>query len=102
MEKPMSMSTHQDVPHDIQGPSSSPGLRVPIAAGLAVGLLQAAVPLGLWWLPARIVYGMSIALIATVYIGFAVADGRRRVVSIETAVAAALLAVAIAAGVHIS
>ncbi len=94
------MSTHQDVADEIPASSSSPGLRVPIAAGLVVGILQAAAPLGLWWVPARTVYGMSLALIATVYIGFAVADGRPRVVSVETAVAAAFVvtgAVAVAA-----
>ena len=88
------MATHQDATYDIAAPSSSPSLRVPIVAGLAVGVVQAAAPLGLWWLPARTVYGMSIALIATVYIGFAVADGRRKVVSVETAVAAAFVVIA--------
>ena len=44
------------------------------------------------------VYALSLALIAAVYIGFAVADGRPRVIAVETAVAAVFVVVA-AAGV---
>jgi hypothetical protein len=44
------------------------------------------------------VYGMSIALIAAVYIGFAVADGRPAVIAVETIVAGAFVVLA-AAGV---
>src|SRR5664279_2013780 len=52
------------------------GGRAPLIWGVGWGIIQAAAPLGFWWLDAATVYGMSIALIATVYIGFAVADGR--------------------------
>ena len=54
--------------------------------------------LGFWWLDAATVYGISIALIATVYIGFAVADGRPAVIAVETTVAGAFVVLA-AAGV---
>ena len=40
---------------------------------------------------------MSIAVIASVYIGFAVADGRPRVIAVETIVAAVFVVVAAAA-----
>jgi len=50
--------------------------RAPLIWGVLWGVIQAAAPLGFWWLDAATVYGMSIALIAAVYIGFAVADGR--------------------------
>jgi hypothetical protein len=37
------------------------------------------------------VYAMSLALIASVYVGFAVADGRTRVVAVEATAAAAFV-----------
>jgi hypothetical protein len=72
--------------------------RAAILWGVAVGALQAASPLGLWWLGPATVYAIGLALIASVYIGFAVADGRRRVVGLESAVAMAFVVMA-AAGV---
>jgi hypothetical protein len=50
--------------------------RAPLIWGVVWGVIQAAAPLGLWWLDGATVYALSIALIAAVYIGFAVADGR--------------------------
>ncbi|HEU5037374.1 MAG TPA: hypothetical protein VFT70_10230 [Nocardioides sp.] len=73
-------------------------LRVPILAGVAIGVLQALTPFAFWWLPAATVYAMGVAVIAAVYIGFSVADGRPRVIAVETAVATLFLVVA-AAGV---
>ena len=66
--------------------------------GVVVGVIQAAPPLGLWWLDPATVYALSLALIAAVYIGFAVADGRPTVIAVESAVAAVFVIVA-AAGV---
>ncbi|HKQ03004.1 MAG TPA: hypothetical protein VJ735_22005 [Actinomycetes bacterium] len=66
--------------------------------GVVVGILQAASPLGLWWLDPATVYALSLALIAAVYIGFAVADGRRTVIVVE-AVVAGLFVIVAAAGV---
>ena len=51
-------------------------MRVAIIWGVVVGLLQAASPLGFWWLDPATVYAFGLAVIASVYIGFAVADGR--------------------------
>ena len=79
-------------------PVAGRSLRAPILWGVVVGVLQAASPLGLWWLDPATVYALSLTLIAAVYIGFAVADGRPRVIAVETAVAAAFVVVA-AAGV---
>jgi hypothetical protein len=70
--------------------------RAPLIWGVLWGVIQAAAPLGLWWLDAATVYGMSIALIATVYIGFAVADGRPAVIAVETTVAGAFVVLAAA------
>jgi hypothetical protein len=79
-------------------PLTERSLRAPVLWGVVWGVIQAAVPLGFWWLDPATVYALSIALIAAVYIGFAVADGRPRVIAVEVVVAAAFVVVA-AAGV---
>jgi hypothetical protein len=61
---------------------------VTIAWGLIVGVANAAAPLALWWIDPATVHALAITLIASVYIGFAVADGRPRVIAIECGVAA--------------
>jgi hypothetical protein len=86
--------THPPTPHPLAGRS----LRAPVLWGMVWGVIQAAVPLGFWWLDPATVYALSLALIAAVYIGFAVADGRPRVIAVEATVAAAFVIVA-AAGV---
>jgi hypothetical protein len=89
--------------HDSTGLSLSTAtslrdLRVPILAGVAVGVLQALTPFAFWWLPAATVYAMGLAVIAAIYIGFSVADGRPKVIAVETAVATGFLVV-VAAGI---
>jgi hypothetical protein len=79
-------------------PLTERSLRAPVLWGVVWGVIQAAAPLGLWWLDPATVYALSVALIAAVYIGFAVADGRPRVIAVETVVAAVFVVVA-AAGV---
>jgi hypothetical protein len=71
--------------------------RAPLSWGVAVGLAQAATPLVFWWLDAATVYAFGLVVIASIYIGFAVADGRRVVLAVETAVAAVFVIVAAAA-----
>jgi hypothetical protein len=73
------------------------GLRAPIVWGLAVGVAQAASPLAFWWLDTATVYALGLVVIAPVYIGFAVADGRRRVVAVESGVAGMFVIIAAAA-----
>ena len=70
------------------------GLRTPIMWGVVWGCLQAASPLGFFWLDDAIVYAFGLVLIAAVYIGFAVADGRPRVIAVEAAVAFAFVVLA--------
>jgi hypothetical protein len=55
--------------------------------GVIVGLLQAATPVAFWWLPDATVFAIEIALIASIYIGFAVADGRPKIIAVESTVA---------------
>jgi hypothetical protein len=49
--------------------------------------MQAASPLAFWWLEPSTVLALSLSLIAAVYIGFAVADGRPTVIAVECAIA---------------
>ena len=72
-------------------------LRGPVLWGFVWGGIQAASPLALWWLDPATVYALGLALIAAVYIGFAVADGRRHVIALETNVAAFFVVIAAAA-----
>jgi hypothetical protein len=72
------------------------GLRTPMAWGVVVGVIQAAFPLAFFWLEAATVNALGLTLIAAVYIGFAVADGRTHVLAVETVVASAFVVVAAA------
>ena len=69
-------------------------LREPVVWGVVVGALQAASPLAFWWLDPATVYALGLALIAAVYIGFAVADGRASVIVVESSVAAVFVVLA--------
>lgn len=62
--------------------------------GVIVGLANAAAPLAMWWLDPSTIHAIAIALIAAVYIGFAVADGRPRVIAVECGVAASFVILA--------
>src|SRR6266511_5967049 len=75
-----------------------PSIRAATAWGIVVGAIQAASPLGFWWLDPATVYAVGLAAIAFVYIGFAVADGRWRVIALECSVALAFVVIA-AAGI---
>ena len=79
----------------------SPGVRTrgaelgrPVAWGVVWGGLQAASPLAFPWLDDATVFALGLTLIAAVYIGFAVADGRSTVIAVETVVAALFVVVA--------
>ncbi|SOD97549.1 hypothetical protein SAMN06272739_1537 [Blastococcus haudaquaticus] len=66
--------------------------------GVLGGCLQAASPLAFFWIEPATVYALGLVLIAAVYLGFGVADGRTKVIAVETCVASAFVVVA-AAGV---
>jgi hypothetical protein len=80
----------------IERPSRA-SLRTPVGWGLGFGALQAASPLAFWWLDAPTVYAIGLALIAAIYIGFAVADGRPAVIAVESSVVGIFVVVAAAA-----
>ena len=60
---------------------------------IAVGLLQAASPLLIWWLDRATVYALGLAVIAGIYVGFAIADGRAKVIAVESGMAFAFVVV---------
>jgi hypothetical protein len=80
----------------LTGASRTPleNLRAPIAWGAVVGLVQAASPIAFWWLTPTTVYALSLPLIAAVYIGLSVADGRAKVIAVECGVAFAFVIIA--------
>lgn len=91
------------------GQSCPPSDRFPVTAtvkdpttvralgwGVAVGLAQVAVAASLWWLELSTVHALMITLIAAIYIGFAVSDGRTQVIIVECTVAAAFFVTATA------
>src|SRR4051794_5481741 len=75
-------------------PASQPANRAAMLWGIFVGLLQAATPLVFWWLNSATVYALGLAVIAAIYVGFAVADGRPKVIAVESSVALAFVVVA--------
>jgi hypothetical protein len=66
----------------------------PVFCGVVAGVIQAASALGFWWLPRATVYALGLILIAAVYIGFGVADGRWKVLVVETGVAFVFVVIA--------
>jgi hypothetical protein len=93
MTAPAAMSRDADTPPS----ASAPAIRAPMLWGIVVGLLQAATPLMFWWLDGATVYALGLAVIAAIYIGFAVADGRPKVIAVESSVAFGFAVVAAAA-----
>jgi hypothetical protein len=82
---------------DVAGPDAPhvrPSLRVPILWGFVFGAIQVVSPLGFAWLEPATVYALLLSFIAAVYVGFAVADGRPRVIAVECAVAAVFVLLA--------
>ncbi len=77
---------------------SGSAMRAAVLWGVVFGVLQAASPLALWWLDTGVVYALGLAAIAAIYVGFAVADGRVRIIVVESVVAMAFVVVA-AAGI---
>jgi hypothetical protein len=86
---PLAASTHI--------PSPQTSVRAPILWGVVFGLLQAATPVVFWWLDSATVYAVGLVLIASIYVGFAVADGRPRIIAVESGVTFAFVILAAAA-----
>ena len=80
-------------PQEIAAPWTE-SLRTPILWGVGVGILQAASPIGFPWLDSELVWALGLVVIASIYIGFAVADGRPVVLAAEVGVAACFIVLA--------
>jgi hypothetical protein len=76
---------------------SAGSLRAAVWWGIAIGIVQAASPILLWWLAQDLVWATTLVIIASIYIGFAVADGRPKVIAVEIGVASAFIILAAAA-----
>ena len=76
---------------------TAPFVGRPLAWGLAVGVVNVAAPAAIWWLDLATVHSLTITLIAAVYVGFAVADGRPRVIAVEASVALLFMLIAASA-----
>ena len=59
---------------DVDAAQATRSLRGPVLWGFAVGVIQAASPLGFAWLEPATVYALGLGVIAAVYVGFAVGD----------------------------
>jgi hypothetical protein len=77
--------------------AARPAIRRAVLWAVVVGVVQAATPLVFWWLDSATVYALGLVLIAGIYVGFAVADGRPKVIAVESGVASAFVVVAAAA-----
>jgi hypothetical protein len=73
------------IPAPTPTPRAGQPIRVPVLWGLAFGAIQAASPLALRWIDQATVQALLLAMIAAVYIGFAVADARPKIVAVESA-----------------
>ena len=73
---------------------SKRSILIPVLWGLVVGVMQAGSPIAFRWLDSATVFALELTLIAAIYIGFAVADGRPRIIVVEIAVAAAFVLLA--------
>jgi hypothetical protein len=76
---------------------AKPVIRTPVLWGIVFGVLQATTPLAFWWLDDATVYALGLAMIAGIYVGFAVADGRPKVIAVESTVTFGFVVVAAAA-----
>jgi hypothetical protein len=88
------VSATRDVLGTLRELTSTKSLRTPVLWGVAVGIIQAVSPVGFWWLDPDVVWALSLVIIASIYVGFAVADGRPTVIAVEAAVAGAFVILA--------
>jgi hypothetical protein len=62
-----------------------------------VGILQALSPVAFWWVDRDLIWALGLVVIGSIYIGFAVADGRRNVIIAEITVASGFIILALVA-----
>jgi len=69
-------------------------IRAPVLWAFVVGGINVAAAPLFWWLDLSTFHALAIVLIAAVYIGFAVADGRPKVIAVEVGVASVFVVLA--------
>jgi hypothetical protein len=74
--------------------SNQRSIRAPVLWGFLVGAITVASAPLFWWLDLSTVHALAIVFIAAVYIGFAVGDGRPKVIAVELAVASVFVVLA--------
>jgi hypothetical protein len=74
-------------------PAQASRIPAPVIWGAVVGVVVTASPLAFWWLDPSTVYALGLVFIAAVYVGFAVADGRPKVIVVESSVASVFVLV---------
>jgi hypothetical protein len=79
------------------GLPSEESIRVPVLWAFVVGVTNVVLAWAFWWLDLSTFHALAIVLIAAVYIGFAVADGRAKVIAVEVAVASVFVVLAASA-----
>jgi hypothetical protein len=79
----------------VDAPTTAPAL----GWGAVVGVAQAGVALAFWWLDLATVHALMVVLIAAVYIGFSVSDGRTYVIVAESIIVTMFFFLAAAAAV---
>jgi hypothetical protein len=92
----LAQASPPEVDSQVAGGHAGASLRIPIILGLIVGAIQAVSPFAFYWLEQSTAHAIYISLIASVYVGFAVSDGRPRVVAIESAIATGFVLIAMA------
>jgi len=71
--------------------------RVVLWWAVVVGVLQALSPAAFWWLERDLVWATSLVIIASIYVGFAVADGRPKIIAAELVVTTCFIVMALVA-----
>jgi hypothetical protein len=74
--------------------SAGESIRAPVLWGFVVGVLNVVTAWVFWWLDLSTFHALAIVFIAAVYVGFAVADGRAKVMAVEVAVASIFVVLA--------
>src|SRR5688572_16574968 len=75
-------------------PTHPRSIRTPVLWGIVFGVINIVAAPAFWWLDLSTSHALIITLIAAVYIGFAVADGRPKVIVVEVAVASVFVVLA--------
>jgi hypothetical protein len=80
--------------HALRHPGADEYTTRALGWGITVGAVQAAIAFAFWWLELATFHALAVVLIAAVYVGFAVSDGRTNVIAVESTIVVAFFVVA--------